>query len=502
MKKGIKLLSGALSLWILVSFSSCNKTFLTVEYGSEVEDSGPPAILTDEDPLWEDNSFSGGTGSTASTASKPQSGSDNSSGQATEGKEGTNMNPSSKTGDTSGSGSNSTAPRPGKGSANKAALNDTTLFTAYDFDRFTQKIWEGKTVYYETICFHENKSGTISNAGLLYKPDQIIAIRSLDMQTTYVEGKDYTVKGNTITRTANSGIPYQPYNVYVDPNGQDWIRLAGSTLSVRSSVNAYEYQVTVFYTHSDDWAGSFVPESQESYLPKTMSKLMNQEPLKIVLYGDSLFTGCDTSGGSEVTMGDGTYGTDGTGTKNWGVQNTHRRAPYMPAWPELFKQGLEKKYGNTQITKINRASCSTESQGAVKVVRKNVALEIPDLVLIGFGMNQANVDPEKYRADIETMIAEVRKENPDAEFLLFSTMVPNTEINSYSKNRLPELEQALLAIRDSGTGIGVVSINSMFRCINDELGKKYFDYSLNNINHPSDFGIMIYAQMALAALGA
>lgn len=508
MKKGIRLLSGALSVWILLSFSGCNKTILTVEYDSALEDAGPPSEMTDSD-LPEDEFFDPFDTNDTNIPSPVTDDGEEWEGNGTEmgtpsgtGSTARSGN-QSKSGNSSGSGQNQTRPQPGKGSAAKAALNDTTLFTAYDLARFTQKIWEGKTVYYETICFAENSAGTISKAGLLYKPDQILAIRSLDMKTTYTEGKDYTVSGKTITRTANSAIPYQSYGVYVEHYGQDWIKLASDpTYSVRSSVNAYEYQVTVFYTHSDDWAGSFVPESQTAYLPKTMQKLQNNEPIKMVLYGDSLFTGCDTSGGTEVTVANGSYGTYGNGTVNWGVQNSNLREPYMPAWPELLKQGLEAKYGNTKITKINRASCSTETKGALTALNKYVVSEVPDLVLIGFGMNQANSNPDSYRADIETMIAAVRAVNPDAEFLLFSTMVPNTEIATYSNNKLADMEKALFDIRKSQSGVGVVSINSMFHCINDELGKKYFDYSLNNINHPSDFGIMIYAQMALTAFGA
>ena len=36
---------------------------------------------------------------------------------------------------------------------------------------------------------------------------------------------------------------------------------------------------------------------------------------------------------------------------------------------------------------------------------------------------------------------------------------------------------------------------------NDELGKKYFDYTYNNINHPNNFGVSILAQAVLTAFG-
>lgn len=62
-------------------------------------------------------------------------------------------------------------------------------FDRFDLERFTRKIWEGDTVYFETICFMEQEDGSIVSGTLLYAPDKILSVRSHNLQTVYEEGK-------------------------------------------------------------------------------------------------------------------------------------------------------------------------------------------------------------------------------------------------------------------------------------------------------------------------
>ena len=68
----------------------------------------------------------------------------------------------------------------GPSSAASAAGTSTTSqlaldgnFDRFDLERFTRKIWEGDTVYFETICFMEQEDGSIVSGTLLYAPDKI-----------------------------------------------------------------------------------------------------------------------------------------------------------------------------------------------------------------------------------------------------------------------------------------------------------------------------------------
>ena len=48
-------------------------------------------------------------------------------------------------------------------------------------------------------------------------------------------------------------------------------------------------------------------------------------------------------------------------------------------------------------------------------------------------------------------------------------------------------------------GIGVVPVHSDFASMVDG-GKKFVDYTSNNINHPNDFAVRVYTQLVLEAL--
>lgn len=56
-------------------------------------------------------------------------------------------------------------------------------FDRFDLERFTRKIWEGDTVYFETICFMEQEDGSIVSGTLLYAPDKILSVSSHNLQT-------------------------------------------------------------------------------------------------------------------------------------------------------------------------------------------------------------------------------------------------------------------------------------------------------------------------------
>ena len=105
-------------------------------------------------------------------------------------------------------------------------------FDRFDLERFTRKIWEGDTVYFETICFMEQEDGSIVSGTLLYAPDKILSVRSHNLQTVYEEGKDYTISGNRLVRTENSRIPVFPLSEYREPtNGNNaWLKITGTCL--------------------------------------------------------------------------------------------------------------------------------------------------------------------------------------------------------------------------------------------------------------------------------
>lgn len=365
----------------------------------------------------------------------------------------------------------------------------------FDLDRFTQKFWEGNTVYHDTICFVEQADGSIVSGSLLYTPTKILTVRSGDLQIEYEEGTDYTISGNRLVLTKDSRIPVYPRNKYCQPvtgaADDAWLRIDGTDEQLILSMELMKYQISVSYTHDGSWAG-VKPTSQMNRLPNTLEKLKNKKNLKIVFYGDSITAGWDASGQDEIVTNIDTL-------KPMSVLTS--RAPYMPTWAEMVTRKLKNAYGYDNIFKVNKAAGGADSAWGKRNAAALVNPEKPDLVVVAFGMNEVWVSGSAFRSNVESILDSIHADNPQAEFLLVSCMLPNRDSISYVDNKLKEQEDALLALQSKRTdlAIGVAPVHSMFLSL-EKMGKKYPDYSSNNVLHPNDFAIRLYAQTVLESL--
>lgn len=116
----------------------------------------------------------------------------------------------------------------------------------------------------------------------------------------------------------------------------------------------------------------------------------------------------------------------------------------------------------------------------------------PDLVVIGFGMNIGKHGAlDQYEQDIRDMIADVRKQNPNAEFLLVSTTLPNPDCNGWTSNQ-PYFQQSLKEIVKDTKGTALVPMTSIHQYLLQH--KRYDDMNGNGVNHPNDFLARVYGQ--------
>ncbi len=395
-------------------------------------------------------------------------------------------------------------------SVNAEALNKTDLFDAYDTALFTEKIWEGKTVYYETICFEQDKNGFISDASLLYEPDEIIAVRSADMKITYSEGKDYTVNGRVLSRPRSTStapflsckssvfVPYtggdRQYQLAADPSNAIYFHPDGKVHQKNT--------LTVFYTHKDGWRGNTMPESQEDELSRAINKLKNGEDLKIVFHGDSITSGYTTSGDKEDHRS-----LSGNLSPHSPADNY---APYVSAYPSMVTEALKLKFPSANITKVNTAAPGGQSGSYGLEHIDLVKNENPDLVVIAFGMNDSWMDTGNnhgryyYKNFYIQMMNKVLETNPDCEFIFVPCMLPNMALNSFLMNdaSFDSHERHLYEIQKEypDNHIAVVPTTSLWRDFY-ALGKKPSDYTGALDNHPNDWGHSIYAQLILNAFG-
>ncbi len=436
------------------------------------------------------------TGDTTDTTSSESTGTTGSTDapSSTTGKEPSGSQAPTKTSTTTAKPSTT---KPSTTSGKKEPAEDATM-TKYDQEKFLTPYWKGKTVYHEAISFVENAAGEVVSGELMYTPTEIICVRSADLKTVYKEGVDYRVEGKRLVLLKGSDIAVMPYDEYLPKyllgEASDW--LASKSDPTRhvglSGDIAVKYQVAVSYTHSDRWM-AYTPENQLSYLPRTKAALNNKQPLNIVFYGDSITAGFEASGCFEKVIDQNTL-------KEYTLGSQPGRAPYTPAWAEMVCAGLRTKYGYNDITKINRGAGGSYSPWGVKNADLLINPHDPDLVVIGFGMNQVGYRGEDFFTDILNIIRAVRAKHPEAEFLLVSCMEPNTEAASFANHKLAEQEQALCDLRSSYEGVGVAKVHQMCTIMMSK-GKVYTDITGNNLNHPNDFTVRLYAQTVLAALG-
>ena len=174
--------------------------------------------------------------------------------------------------------------------------------------------------------------------------------------------------------------------------------------------------------------------------------------------------------------------------------------PFAPIWPEMICERLRQVCGSS-IRYVNRSVGGTTSGWGVTEVRQAFAEEVPDLMLIAFGMNDASgrVDRYVFRDNIRAIAKTVREMNPDCELLLVSTSLPNPlSPQFYSDHATHELLLGKLC-GEFGLFADLVPITSMHRRLLAR--KRFYDMTGNNINHPNDFLARVYAQTALAVLG-
>jgi hypothetical protein len=116
--------------------------------------------------------------------------------------------------------------------------------------------------------------------------------------------------------------------------------------------------------------------------------------------------------------------------------------------------------------------------------------------LIGFGMNDGGNSADTEKSLIAKIADSVYGQAPEAEMILLSTMLPNPEaVNGWFGNQhLYEAAFYRLADEYSARGLhcAVAPMTTMSRSV---LARKHFrDYCGNNVNHPNDFMVRIYAQ--------
>lgn len=350
----------------------------------------------------------------------------------------------------------------------------------YDLDTYVLPIWEGDTVFYETAMF----LGETGECKLLYAPTKILGVYDYGLQKEYVEGVDFVLEGNVIKRLQGGSMPYANFeDIYAALPGQYEIAVeksrcpdyvAGREYMTYGETDTYtKKQFAISYTHDDKWAGK-VPQGKGERFPNTIKFLSKEKRLNVVFYGDSITTGCNSSG------------TDLGGNV----------PPYADSFPVMIQKKLQNIYEAT-VGVRNVAVGGWATVNGLDAFNERVLAEHADLMVLAYGMNDRGTPLDKYKEMIADMVCRFKKFNPDGEVVLVAPMLPNVETD-WLKNQ-PLFAEKLYELEKEYPFVAVADMTQMHWDILST-GKRYRDMTGNNINHPNDFIARVYAQVILKTL--
>ncbi|GGD82717.1 SGNH/GDSL hydrolase family protein [Paenibacillus nasutitermitis] len=316
---------------------------------------------------------------------------------------------------------------------------------------------------------------------LRYKPlrrgafvvrSQAVKENTNDEYVIFQKHEDYVVdyERGVISRTPNSRI-------------LDWslhpmfgVKRFDHTLYADYSNQAYTVYVQYDYL-ADHSEGEIDPDIASSILPQTMAKLQAGEQATYTVLGDSISTGGEAS------------------AKKW-------------AFFSRVSRYLYEQYGTASGADIilsNQAVGGETSSGGLARIEHDVIPTRPDLVTIGYGMNDQSISTKgqasavplpQFIENMEAMITLLR-DRTSCDIILVTPCSPNPDWQRTS-GRTIDYAAALceLGIRHS---IGVANTYAVWET---ELaaGKTPGSLLLNNINHPNDYGHELYLQAFLKLL--
>jgi len=211
---------------------------------------------------------------------------------------------------------------------------------------------------------------------------------------------------------------------------------------------------------------------------KSTAKLKSGEPFKIAFMGDSVTLGAEAA----------------AWTLNlWTEKNL--------TYASRVVVGLRKAFPSAKIEPIQAVQGGTTSKVAPQFFDEKVAPQKPDLLLIAFGLNDANstiggkprVSVEEYKEGLRGIIAKARATG--TEVMLVTPMQPSPFLKSGIATRIVDYRDAMLALaKEEKVACADVYTDWMHHA---DRGIPPFSQLHNWINHPGNQGHGVYAETIL-----
>lgn len=342
--------------------------------------------------------------------------------------------------------------------------------------RFLRPFWQGDTVEGESVLFIKNPVTGQARASVLFPLRKVLAVRNSAGTVIYLEGRDYKWKPGSreIVLPAGSRIVSRTPGDLRRPADSQKYKLAHRDGKGEIFFGArLEYagmQTCITYQHAPVAWKSPVPSFDVKALPQSVHKLLNKRQLSIVVLGDSISAGANSS-------------------------KLGKAPPFQPAYPELLQLHLTARFRKqVELTNLSVGGKDT-GWGLTQVDR--VVEARPDLVILAFGMNDsAGRSVNEFRSNTRKLISLIREKNPGTEFILVASMLGNPDWTGLHHDLFAGYRDALAELCKPGIALAdLTSIWNRFLAL-----KKDRDQTGNGVNHPNDFGHRVYAQTIVALL--
>jgi len=330
----------------------------------------------------------------------------------------------------------------------------------------------------ETLFFVQLDPMQPPQATLLFPAEKIHAVTSATRADAYQAGQDYEYDAKTGTLRALPGSAIRVhtfddlYPLLTSKTPKIGKKKDDPTRGIFWGEGAlyHSHQVEVQYTAAEDWKGT-IPQFAGGQLPRALQKLRQKAPLKVLLSGDSISEG-------------------------YNATKFTRAQPGCPTYGELVARGLQRAYGS-EVAFENVAHAGWRSERGLKQAREEkLGQKHPDLVLIAFGMNDVGSrNARAYQKNVRELIETIRADAPDAEFILVASMLGNAEWGM-PQEQFPLYRDALREL--CGPGVALADLTTLWQELLRR--KSFYDLTGNGVNHPNDWGHLLYAQTILSLL--
>lgn len=184
----------------------------------------------------------------------------------------------------------------------------------------------------------------------------------------------------------------------------------------------------------------------------------------------------------------------------FGASNTER---YMPVlhWGDVLETGLRTRFGR-KFHIINSGVCGNNTRKALERFDRDVASFAPDIVIVTFGGNDCNPNPDthvpeaEFSANLDRIVTEIRR--------LGALPILQTYYKMDLEHMIPERAQGFLRnmelVREAAARNNVFLVDQ-YRLF-DRVPEDEFRYKLMlNPMHVNEYGNMLIGVVLLAHLG-